>query len=85
MLLRYTGQQPVTFTSLGIEVEPGGTFEVPDSDAPGYLTRGDVEAADVAPADRPARGKRATKADESVPAGDGTTPAGPTPDTTEAP
>lgn len=90
MLLRYTGPQPVTFTSLGVEVEPGGTFDIPDEDAGSFLARADIEAvpADEPPPDKAPRGKRAAKTaspETTSPAGDGATPAGPVPDPTSTP
>lgn len=42
--LRYTGDQAVTFMTHGVgEVEPGGSFEVPESALPSFMRRGDVE------------------------------------------
>ncbi|NUP47552.1 MAG: hypothetical protein HOW97_09615 [Catenulispora sp.] len=89
MLLRYTGSTPVTFTRPGVEAEPGGTFEVPDDEAAGFLARADIEAApdENLPTDKAPRGKRAAKTTdpETPSAGDGATPAGQVPDPTDTP
>lgn len=44
MRLRYTGPVPITFSSIGVEAEPGDEFRVPDEDAAGFLSRADVES-----------------------------------------
>ena len=83
MLLRYTGQLPVTFTSIGLEVVPGDEFEVPDEVAAAFAVRADIQAA---AAGRLPKGRRSKPDGDppSPPAGD-STPAGPVPDPTEAP
>lgn len=65
MRLRYAGQQPVTFTVLGLEVEPGAEFEVDDTEGQRLLARPDVE--EVQP---PARRKAAKQAAVSESAGE---------------
>lgn len=86
MLLRYTGPGPVLFTSIGVEVDTGTEFEVPDEDAAGFTRRADVEQVAAPPRTRTRRtsppGVMPIAPD---PAGDSTTPAGPVPDPTEAP
>jgi hypothetical protein len=72
--LRYVGAQPTTFITLGVEVEPGDEFEVPDDAAHGLLARADIE--EVAAPSTPRR--KAAKA--SAPDPSGTTP---DPDVTE--
>lgn len=42
MRLRYTGQLPVTFVALDLEVVPGAEFEIDDVDARLMLARADV-------------------------------------------
>lgn len=64
MRLRYAGQQPVTFTVLGLEVEPGAEFEVDDTEGQRLLARPDVE--EVQP---PAR-RKAAKSAAPEPAGE---------------
>lgn len=59
MRLRYAGQQPVTFTVLGLEVQPGDEFEVDDVEAQRLLARADVEEVPAAPV---RRGKAAKSA-----------------------
>lgn len=46
MRLRYLGQTPTTFVTLGLEVAPGEEFDVDDSAAAGLLGRADIIAAD---------------------------------------
>lgn len=57
MRLRYIGPAAVSFAVLGIEVEPGGEFEVDDSLAGAFLHRPDVEVVEDPPPPR----KRSTK------------------------
>lgn len=64
MRLRYVGAQPTTFITLGVEVDSGGEFEVPDDAAPGLLARADVEEAPA-----PTR-RKAAKAASATSAGD---------------
>lgn len=44
MRLRYIGTSPISFQTLGIDVEPGEEFDAPDEVADGYTRRADVEA-----------------------------------------
>lgn len=44
--LLYTGPAPVTFVALGVEVEPGATFDAPAGLAEALLRRPDIRAAD---------------------------------------
>lgn len=57
MRLRYTGQLPVTFVVLGLEVEPGAEFEIDDVEARRLLVRADIEEVQA-----PARRKAASAA-----------------------
>lgn len=80
MRLRYTGSIPVTFTTVVGEVEPDAEFDVPDEDAPMYISRPDIEqveddpAADAQDAAPPKRNKSA-KAVAAEPTTDTTTTA----------
>lgn len=71
MRFRYTGPLPVTFPTIGVEVEPGDEFEVPDLAAPGFAARADLEAL---PDPKPPRARRAAKADDTDPTGTEPTP-----------
>ena len=63
MRLRYTGTRPVSFTSIGVEVEPGDEFDVPDDIAEAFSRRTDLEIV-AAPEPAPAKAvRRAAKAD----------------------
>lgn len=56
--LRYTGDQAVTFMTHGVgEVEPGGTFGVPESALLAFMRRGDVEHDGECPAPPCAHGR----------------------------
>lgn len=59
MRLRYAGALPVTFTVLGLEVQPGDEFEVDDAEGQRLLRRPDVE--EVPAAEAPARRGKAAK------------------------
>lgn len=73
MKLLFTGVMPVTFPTVGLEVQPGDEFEVADDLAPGFLARADVEAP---PPDPPRR--RPSKS-SAAPTG-GVSVSGPVPD-----
>jgi hypothetical protein len=45
--LRYTGTRPVTLMTLGIEVEPGGEFEIADGAGSAFAERPDFERLDA--------------------------------------
>jgi hypothetical protein len=45
--LRYTGTRPVTLMTLGIEVEPGGEFEIADGAGGAFEDRPDFERLDA--------------------------------------
>jgi hypothetical protein len=62
--LRYVGSTPTTFVTVGVEVDPGDEFEVPDDAAPGLLACADVEELPA-----PTR-RKAAKAAPASPAGD---------------
>lgn len=61
MRLRYIGTSPISFQSLGIDVEPGEEFDAPDEVANGYTRRADVEAVDAADEPKPAKKSAAGK------------------------
>jgi hypothetical protein len=63
MKLRYLGATPTTFPALRLSVEPDEEFDVPDDQAPGLLTRSDVEKVSPAkPAKKAAPAKGTTDA-----------------------
>lgn len=70
MRLRYAGQQPVTFTVLGLEVEPGDVFEVDDVEAQRLLARADVEEVPAPTARRSKAAKSAAPESAGAPAAD---------------
>ncbi|MHA6764681.1 hypothetical protein [Streptacidiphilus sp. PAMC 29251] len=76
MRLRYAGVLPTTFVTVGVEVDPGGEFEVPDDAAPGLLARADIEEMSAPSAPR----RKAAKAPAADPDSTGSTP---DPDVTE--
>ena len=50
VVLRYTGEQSVSFLDHGIgQVEPGGTFTVPADDAERFTRRADIQLAGEPP------------------------------------
>lgn len=58
MKLRYVGSVPTSFMALGLEVNPGQEFDVPDDEAKSYLSRADInEVVDEASAENTAEDK----------------------------
>lgn len=81
MRLRYTGPVPVSFVALGLAVDPGDEFEIPDEHAPGLVARNDIDEVAIVPPRSVSRPR--SKAADPAPAG-GLEPAAASPMEVEA-